>query len=104
MPDNTANLRNVGCSIKQGEHVAVKIRLKKTGRKHLPSYRVVAADSRAKRDGKVLEVLGHYDPLAADEKKQFVVKRDRVQHWLDVGAQPTDTVASLLKKTGAQKV
>ena len=83
--------------------MAVRIRLKKTGRKHLPCYRVVAADGRAKRDGKVLEILGYYDPLAADADKQFVVKRERVQHWLGVGAQPTDTVASLLKKTGVRK-
>ena len=80
--------------------MAVRIRLKKTGRKHRPCYRIVAADARAKRDGKVLEILGHYDPLAAEVDRQVVVKRERVQHWLSVGAQPTDTVASLLKRAG----
>jgi len=78
--------------------VAVRLRLQRTGRKNRPFYRIVAADARAKRDGKVIEILGHYDPLAKEEGKQFVVKRDRVTHWLSVGAQPTDTVASLLKK------
>ena len=72
--------------------------MKKTGRKNQPCYRIVAADSRGKRDGKVLEVLGHYDPLAKDEKKQVAVKRDRVQHWLGVGAKPSDTVANILKR------
>ncbi len=78
--------------------MAVRIRLKRMGRKNRPFYRIVAADARAKRDGKVLEVLGYYDPLAREEDKQVAVKRDRVQHWLGVGAQPTETVASLLKR------
>ena len=83
--------------------MAVRIRLKRTGRLHLPCYRIVATDVRAKRDGKVLEVLGVYDPLAKETAKQVVVKRDRVQYWLGVGAQPSDTVASLLKKAAAAK-
>ena len=83
--------------------MAVRIRLQKTGRRHLPCYRIVATDARTKRDGKVLEILGVYDPLAKEEAKQVVVKRDRVQYWLGVGAQPSDTVASLLKKTEAAK-
>jgi len=83
--------------------VAVRIRLKKTGRRHLPSYRIVATDARTKRDGRVLEVLGSYDPLAKDTAKQVVVKSDRVRYWLGVGAQPSDTVASLLKKAEAAK-
>jgi len=78
--------------------VAVRLRLQRVGRRNRPFYRIVAADARAKRDGKVLEILGHYDPLAKDAGKQFVVKRDRVTHWVSVGAQPSDTVASLLKK------
>ena len=83
--------------------MAVRIRLTKTGRKNQPSYRIVAADVRTKRDGRVLETLGHYDPLASDEAKQVAIKRDRVQYWLGVGAQPTDTVASMLKKAGIKK-
>ena len=80
--------------------MSVRIRLKKTGRKHCPAYRVVAMPRLSKRDGKVLEVLGHYDPLEKDKEKQVVVNRERVQHWLSVGAQPSDTVASLLKRIG----
>ena len=80
--------------------MSVRIRLQKTGRKHHPSYRVVAAPKLSKRDGKVLEVLGHYDPLASDKDKQVVVDRERVQYWLSVGAQPSDTVAGLLKRAG----
>ena len=76
--------------------MAVKIRLKKMGRKGRPSYRVVAADARSKRDGKEIEVLGHYDPLVADKEKQVALNRERVQYWLGVGAQPTDTVAGML--------
>ncbi len=78
--------------------MAVRIRLKRMGRKNRPSYRIVAADAQTKRDGKVLEILGHYDPLAPDETKQVALKRDRVQYWLSVGAQPTDTVANILKR------
>jgi small subunit ribosomal protein S16 len=83
--------------------VAVKIRLKKTGRKNCPSYRIVATDVHAKRDGKELEVLGHYDPRAADKEKQVALDRDRVQYWLGVGAQPTDTVAGMFKRAGIKK-
>ncbi len=76
----------------------MRIRLKKMGRKNRPFYRIVAADARAKRSGKELENLGYYDPLAPSEDKQIAIKRDRIQHWLSVGAQPSDTVASLLKR------
>ena len=83
--------------------MAVRIRLKKTGRKHQPAYRIVAVDSRAKRDGKVLETLGHYDPLAKDESKQVVFNRERVQYWLGVGAQPSDTVSNMIQRAGVKK-
>ena len=83
--------------------MAVKIRLKKMGRKHRPFYRIVAADVHAKRSGKEIEVLGHYDPLCADKEKQSVLNRDRVQYWLSVGAQPTDTCANLIKRAGIKK-
>jgi small subunit ribosomal protein S16 len=63
----------------------------------------VATDAHAKRDGKELEVLGHYDPRAADKEKQVDVNLDRVQYWLGVGAQPTDTVAGMLKRAGIKK-
>ena len=83
--------------------MAVRIRLKKTGRKHQPAYRIVAVDSRAKRDGKVIETLGHYDPLAKDESKQVVFNRERVQYWLGVGAQPSDTVSNMIQRAGVKK-
>ena len=83
--------------------MAVRIRLKKTGRKHQPAYRIVAVDSRAKRDGKVIETLGHYDPLAKDESKQVVFNRERVQYWLSVGAQPSDTVSNMIKRADIKK-
>ena len=83
--------------------MAVKIRLKKMGRKNRPFYRIVAADARAKRSGKEIEILGHYDPLAADKEKQYVLNRERVQYWLSVGAQPTDTVAGMIRRAGIKK-
>jgi small subunit ribosomal protein S16 len=70
------------------------------GRKNRPSYRIVAADSRSPRDGKVIEILGHYDPVEKEPEKQVEVKADRVQYWLSVGAQASETVAQLLEKQG----
>jgi small subunit ribosomal protein S16 len=83
--------------------VAVRLRLQKTGRKNRPCYRIVAVDSRAKRDGKAIEILGVYDPLEKDDAKQAVVKRDRAAYWLGVGAQPSDTVTSIFKRLGIAK-
>ena len=80
--------------------MAVKLRLKRFGRTHKPFYRLNAIDSRSPRDGVAIEELGTYDPLLKDEGKAFTVKADRVQYWLSVGAQPSDTVRSLLKKAG----
>ena len=82
--------------------MAVKIRLKRMGRKHLPFYRVNATNDRSPRDGAVLEELGFYDPLAKDAEKKFVVKLDRVKYWLDTGAIPSETVSSHLKKAGLE--
>ncbi|MHC4711965.1 MAG: 30S ribosomal protein S16 [Planctomycetota bacterium] len=80
--------------------MAVRLRLKRMGRKNRPSYRIVAADSRSPRDGKVIEILGHYDPVEKEPEKQVEVKADRVQYWLSVGAQASETVAQLLEKQG----
>jgi small subunit ribosomal protein S16 len=82
----------------------VKIRLMRVGRLHRVSYRIVAADEQAQRDGKTLEMLGTYDPRAKDEAKQLEVHTDRVEYWLSLGAQPTPTVAKLLKKKGLRVV
>jgi small subunit ribosomal protein S16 len=70
------------------------------GRKNRAFFRLNAMDSRSPRDGRVIEELGFYDPRAKDEAKQFVVNLDRCKHWLDVGAIPSETVSSLLKKNG----
>ncbi len=78
----------------------VRIRLKRMGRRNRPFYRINAMDKRAPRDGRILENLGWYDPIAKDEDKQIFVKSDRIEHWLSVGAQPTDTVKDILVKVG----
>ncbi len=80
--------------------MAVKLRMKRMGNTHRPFYRVVSIDSRKARDGKFLEELGTYNPLEADESKQVELKLDRCAYWLSVGAQPSDTVATLLKRQG----
>ena len=76
--------------------MAVKIRLARAGAKKRPFYRIVAADARAPRDGRFLEKLGTYNPLT--EEGTLELKRDRVDYWLGVGAQPTATVKRLLRK------
>lgn len=78
----------------------VKIRMKRLGRRHRPFYRINAMDSREPRDGRVLEALGHYDPMEKDVEKQVVLKEERIRYWLSKGAQASDTVGNLLKKRG----
>lgn len=78
--------------------MSVKIRLKRTGAKKSPSYRVVVADSRFPRDGRFIEELGYYNPLT--EPSTFNVDADKAKKWIANGAQPTDTVKVLLKKSG----
>lgn len=80
--------------------MAVRIRLKRVGRRHRPAYRLAAVDRRRQRDSRVIEELGHYDPLEADEDRQVTVRRERVEYWLSVGAKPSDTVRRLLIKQG----
>jgi small subunit ribosomal protein S16 len=81
--------------------MAVKIRLRRAGRKKQPTYRVVVADSRSPRDGKFIEILGQYAPRTGEQALNL--KSERVNYWLDNGAQPTDTVRSLLRKAGILK-
>lgn len=76
----------------------VKIRLRRTGTKRKPSYRVVAADSRAPRDGAFLEIIGHYNPLT--EPETVVIDEEKALKWLRRGAQPTKPVERLLTKLG----
>ena len=81
--------------------MAVKIRLRRVGRKKAPMYRIVVADSKSPRDGKFIEIVGQYQPRTGDQALNL--DTDRVNHWLNVGAQPTDTVRSLLRKAGVLK-
>lgn len=78
----------------------VRIRLKRTGRRHRSSFRIAAVDIRSSRDGAVLEELGYYDPAHKNPDLQLNLKRDRIAHWLGVGAQPSDTVRDIIKKAG----
>lgn len=82
--------------------MAVKLRLKRLGRTNRAFYRLNAIDSRTPRDGRVIEELGFYDPIEKDKAKQFVVNLDRCRYWMDHGAIPSETVSSLLKKSGVE--
>ncbi len=79
----------------------VRIRLRRLGRTHRPFYRVAAIDSRKARDSRVIEELGYYDPINADESKQYSLKRERIAYWISVGAQPSDTVRGLIRRCDA---
>ncbi|MBO4383779.1 MAG: 30S ribosomal protein S16 [Clostridia bacterium] len=81
--------------------MAVKIRLRRMGAKRQPSYRVVVADSRYPRDGRFIEEIGFYDPTK--DPSVIRIDNEKAQKWLQNGAQPTDTVRALLKKSGAIK-
>ena len=78
--------------------MAVKLRLKRMGSKQKPFYRIVAADSRSPRDGRFIETVGTYNPIV--KENNVTVKEELVLKWLNNGAQPTDTVKSLLSKAG----
>ena len=80
--------------------MAVKIRMKKLGRNHRPFFRVCAIESRAPRDGKVIEELGHYDPLVKDVDARAILNGERIAYWLSVGAQASENCAVLIKKYG----
>ena len=78
--------------------MAVKIKLKRVGKIHAPQYRVIIADSRKRRDGRAIEEIGIYQPM--QDPSLIQIDSARAQHWLSVGAQPTDPVLALLKITG----
>lgn len=80
--------------------MAVRIRLKRMGRRHRPFFRICAMDSRVPRDGRAIEELGHYDPMIKEVDARAVLKADRIDYWLGVGAQPTEKVSVLIKKYG----
>jgi len=72
--------------------------MKRLGRKHRPYYRICVMDSRSPRDGKTIEEIGTYDPMIRDKSQRVSLKLERVDHWLSVGAQPTEKVAVLIRK------
>jgi len=76
----------------------VRIRLKRFGRRHAPFYRLCVMDQRSPRDGQAIEEVGHYNPMEKDDAKAITLKADRIEHWLSVGAQPSETVKGLLRK------
>ncbi|MDR2863953.1 MAG: 30S ribosomal protein S16 [Puniceicoccales bacterium] len=77
----------------------VRIRLQRHGSTHAPNYRLVACESTTRRDGRFIEILGTYTPRAATGKQVAInLNLDRVEHWLSVGAQPSDTARSLIKR------
>jgi len=82
--------------------VAVRIRMKKLGRRHRPFYRICAMDSRMPRDGRVLEELGTYDPMVPETDARAVLNKERIQYWLSVGASPSEKVNALIKKYGPE--
>lgn len=82
--------------------MAVRIRMKKLGRRHRPFYRICAMDSRAPRDGRVLEELGTYDPMVPETDARAILDKERIQYWLSVGASPSEKVSALIKKYGAE--
>ncbi len=77
--------------------MAVVIRMRRTGRRNRPCYRINVADSRSPRDGAFLETLGVYDPICKDQEQQVTLDVERAKHWLSVGALPSDTVHSIFK-------
>src|SRR5690554_1374329 len=80
--------------------MAVRIRLKKMGRKHRPFFRICAMDVKAPRDGRAIEELGVYDPMVRETDARAILDGERIAYWLGVGAQPTEKVRVLIKKYG----
>ncbi|MCC6318344.1 MAG: 30S ribosomal protein S16 [Gemmatimonadaceae bacterium] len=81
--------------------MAVRIRLRREGRKKSPAYRIVVTESTMPRDGRFIEIIGTYQPQL--KGNSVTLKGDRANHWLDVGAQPSDTVRSILRRAGVLK-
>jgi small subunit ribosomal protein S16 len=88
----------VSMFLTKGEVVAVRIRMKRMGRKHRSYFRIVAIDGRQPRDGRIIEELGSYDPMVKNTDDRVRLKASRVKYWLGVGAQPSEKVAVFIKK------
>lgn len=84
--------------------MTVVIRMKRSGRKNRPCYRISVADSRFPRDGRTIESLGFYDPIAPRPENQVSIDAERARYWLERGAQPSETVRSILKRSGVAVV
>jgi small subunit ribosomal protein S16 len=84
--------------LRKGRLVAVRIRMKRLGRKHRAYFRIVAIDGRQPRDGRIIEELGSYDPMVKDTDERVRLKPDRIKYWISVGAQPSEKVTVLFKK------
>jgi small subunit ribosomal protein S16 len=82
--------------------MAVRIRMKRLGRRNRPYFRIDVMDARTQRDGRSLETVGTYDPMEADEAKKVTLKEERIRHWLSVGAKPTEVVENILKQKGIE--
>jgi small subunit ribosomal protein S16 len=80
--------------------MSVKLRMTRIGRRHKPFFRINAVESRTPRDGRILEKLGHYDPIEKNQDKQIVLDTERVKYWLDKGAIPSETVSQILLRLG----
>ena len=78
--------------------MAVKIRMTRMGRRHRPFFRINAVESRTPRDGRILEKLGHYDPLEKNADKQYVLNKERIEYWVGQGAVASETCAEIFKK------
>ena len=83
--------------------MAVRIRCKRLGRKNRPFYRISVFDARTRRDGRSIEDIGTYDVMTKNPEQTYDLKVDRLKYWLSVGAQPSETVASIVKKLGLTK-
>lgn len=83
--------------------MSLKLRLARAGTKKRPFYHVVVADARSPRDGRFIEKIGTYNPMLAEDDKRVVLNTERAQHWLSVGAQPTDRVARFFDAAGLMK-
>jgi small subunit ribosomal protein S16 len=83
--------------------MSLKIRLARAGTKKRPYYHVVIADARSPRDGRFIEKVGNYDPMLADDSKRVTLVTERIQHWVSVGATPTDRVLRFLDAAGLAK-
>ena len=82
--------------------MALKIRLRQQGRTNRAFYRLVVTDARSPRDGKYVEALGWYNPIEEADDKKLAIKTDRIQHWLNVGAQLTENVENLIRKSAPE--